>query len=131
MDEKSARTHSSSNETLVDARTAFAVEFVVEVEDRAVADLIRAPIPDPETPGVVAESHRSYVDTAGLAYPTVGGSVAFLDRRAADALYETVSARLAVEDRIRAGTLAVRRRVAGPPPDADFATVTVTMTRYP
>ena len=114
-------------------QTTFAVEFVFEVESRAVAERLRRLLPGPEARSVEAEGYRSYVDTAGLDRPAVGASVPCRNRLAAELLYRAISDDGGVTKAVRSGTLALRQFESGfeqnRTPD-DGPTV-VAMTRYP
>ena len=109
--------------------TTFAVQFVLEVENRAFAEQIQDQLPGPETTGVEAERYRSYVDLDGLDYPVVGASIPFYDRTVAVALYEAIPDCDGFEKSVRSGTLAVRARKGEHRSRED--PVVVAVTQYP
>lgn len=111
----------------IPASTTFAVQFVLEVENRAFAERIRARLPDPETAGVAAEGYRSYVDSDGLDHPVVGGSVPFYDENVAMALYAAIPDWDDFEESVRSGTMAIRARRGDPREDP----VVVAASHYP
>ncbi|WP_158058249.1 hypothetical protein [Halorussus halophilus] len=86
----------------------YAVQFVLEVDDSAFADFVLDAVPGPETPGVDAAGHKTYVDETGLGNPVVGASVPFADRGDAESLYESVRELDGIDECTESGSLAIR-----------------------
>ncbi|WP_327054005.1 hypothetical protein [Halomicrococcus gelatinilyticus] len=99
---------SRSDSTGEERTPTYAVQFVLEVDDRAFADALLDEVPDADAVGVEPDGHRTYVDETALGNPAVGASIPFDDRRAARSLYESVQDVDGMAHCVESGTLAIR-----------------------
>ncbi|NEU59186.1 hypothetical protein [Halorussus sp. MSC15.2] len=88
--------------------TTYAVQFVLEVDDRAFADTLLDAVPDRDAARIDAEGYKTYVDETALGNPAVGASVPFYDLTAAEALYVSLQEVDGLEHCVESGTLAIR-----------------------
>lgn len=126
LDDRSAGWHPNDESRVP---TTFALQLVLEVENIAFAEQMRARLPGPETAEVAAEGYRSYVDSEGLDHPVVGASIPFYDRAVAVALYASIPDFDDFEESVRSGTIVVRACRSGRSPREDPAVVAA--SHYP
>lgn len=120
---------SLSDTTGAERTPTYAVQFVLEVDDRAFADVLLDAVPDAETAGVDPDGYRTYVDETALGNPAVGASIPYDDRSAAEALYESIRNVDGIAHCVESGTLAIREQAGDV--EAGYEPRVVARTGYP